>query len=202
LLAMSDENNPLADELIRAVELLVEVFTARSIRYALVGGLATMMRGRPRFTQDVDILLDVPQLVLPGLLADLADRGFVLDTITVIREFVREHLTAFRFGNVRIDWLKPVLPLYNRTLADASVLTWTEGHSIRVATAEGLILTKMVAFRPQDQADIVTLLAANRDEINVALIRNEWAPYAATEPDRTTWLEAAIARIVPPRVEG
>jgi hypothetical protein len=199
---MPDENNPLADELIRAVELLVEVFTARSIRYALVGGLATMMRGRPRFTQDVDILLDVPQLVLPGLLADLADRGFVLDTITVIREFVREHLTAFRFGNVRIDWLKPVLPLYNRTLADASALTWTEGHLIRVATAEGLILTKMVAFRPQDQADIVTLLAANRDEINVALIRNEWAPYAATEPDRTTWLEAAIARIVPPRVEG
>jgi hypothetical protein len=199
---MPDENNPLADELIRAVELLVEVFTARSIRYALVGGLATMMRGRPRFTQDVDILLDVPQLVLPGLLADLADRGFVLDTITVIREFVREHLTAFRFGNVRIDWLKPVLPLYNRTLADASALTWTEGHLIRVATAEGLILTKMVAFRPQDQADIVTLLAANRDEINVALIRNEWAPYAATEPDRTTWLEAAIARIVSPRVEG
>jgi hypothetical protein len=57
----------------------------------------------------------------------------------------------------------------------------------------------MVAFRPQDQADIVTLLAANRDDVDVGLIRREWAPFAATEADRTTWLEDAIARIVPPR---
>jgi hypothetical protein len=199
---MPDETKPLADELIRAVELLVEVFSTKSIRYALVGGLATMMRSRPRFTQDVDILLDVPQLVLPSLLDDLIECGFALDSAIVIREFIREHLTAFRYGNVRIDWLKPVLPLYNRTLSDASVLNWTDAHPIRVATAEGLILTKMVAFRPQDQADIVALLAANRDEINIALIRSEWAPYAATEAERTTWLEAAIARIVPPRVEG
>src|ERR1700728_3862341 len=119
---MPDETKPLADELIRAVELLVEVFSTKSIRYALVGGLATMMRSRPRFTQDVDILLDVPQLVLPSLLDDLIECGFALDSAIVIREFIREHLTAFRYGNVRIDWLKPVLPLYNRTLSDASVL--------------------------------------------------------------------------------
>src|SRR5207248_1108055 len=83
-----------------------DVFAARSIRYALVGGLATLMRGRPRFTQDVDILLDVPQLALPGLLDDLAAAGFAFDAATVIREYVREHMTTLRFGSVRIDWLK------------------------------------------------------------------------------------------------
>jgi hypothetical protein len=122
--------------------------------------------------------------------------------MTVIREYVRDHITAFRFREVRIDWLKPVLPLYARTLASASILPWTEGHAIRVASPEGLILTKMVAFRPQDQADIVSLLAANRDDIDIAEIRNEWAPYASTEADRTAWLEAVITRIVPPRTEG
>ena len=50
-----------------------------------------------------------------------------------------------------------------------------------MATAEGLILTKMVAFRPQDQVDIETLLTANRDEIDIGLIREEWSPFAATE---------------------
>src|SRR5206468_3828788 len=132
-----------------------------------VGGLATLMRGRPGFTQDVDILLDVPQLALPGLLDELAAHGFAFDAATVIREYVREHMTTLRFGSVRIDWLKPVLPLYARTLADASPVTWTEGHSVRVASPEGLILTKMLAFRPQDQVDIETLLIANRDEIDV-----------------------------------
>jgi hypothetical protein len=196
---MPAEHDLLANELIRAVELLGDVFAAKSIRYALVGGLATLMRGRPRFTQDVDVLLDVPQLALPGLLDELARLGFTFDMATVIREYVREHMTAFLFGSVRIDWLQPVLPLYARALAEASSLPWTEGHSLRVATAEGLILTKMVAFRPQDQVDIETLLIANRDEIDVGLIRQEWLAVAKGEEARTAWLENAITRLVPPR---
>ena len=74
------------------------------------------------------------------------ERGFTLDPATVIKHFVREHVASFPFGKVRIDWLKPVLPLYSRTLADAAPVEWTVGHTVRVATAEGLILTKMVAF--------------------------------------------------------
>jgi len=194
---MAAEHERLADELIRAVELLGETFAARSIRYALVGGLATAMRGRPRFTQDVDLLLDVPQVALPGLLDELAGMGFTFDAATVIREYVREHLTSLRYGSVRIDWLKPVLPLYAHTLAEASVLTWTEGHQVRVAGVEGLILTKMVAFRPQDQQDIETLLIANRHEIDLDLIRREWSAVAEGEETRTAWLEDAIARLVP-----
>ena len=180
----------------RAVESLTEAFDARSIRYALIGGLAFVLRGRPRFTQDVDFLIDVPQIVLPKLLDDLIDRGVTLDPAVVIKEYVRESMTSFRFGGVRVNWLKPILPLYARTLAGAAPLEWTAGHTVRVATAEGLILTKMVAFRPQDQIDIDTLLTANRDTIDLDLIRREWAPFAAAEPERTAWLEAAIDRRV------
>jgi len=193
---MHADRDLLSDELVQAVDSLAEAFAARSIRHALIGGLATMMRGRPRFTQDVDFLLDVPQVALPGLLDDLVERGFTLDPAVVIKEYVQHHVTAFRFGEVRIDWLKPVLPFYGRALADAQSMEWSEGHSLHVATAEGLILTKMVAFRPQDQADIETLLTANRDEIDLDLIRKEWSPFAATEPERTAWLEATIARRV------
>ena len=194
--AMHTDNGLLPDDSVRAVESLAEAFDARSIRYALIGGLAFVLRGRPRFTQDVDFLLEVPQIVLPGLLDDLLERGFTLDPAIVIKQFVREHVASFPFGRVRIDWLKPVLPLYSRTLADATPMEWTEGHTVRVATAEGLILTKMVAFRPQDQIDIETLLTANRDKIDVELIRQEWAPFAETEAERTAWLEATIARRV------
>ena len=171
-----------------------ESFAARWIRHALIGGLAISIRGRRRLTEDVDFLLDVPQLALPGLLDDLVARGFSFDPATVVKEYVREHITAFAFGPVRVDWLKPVLPFYVRALADAQPVNWSDGHTVRVATAEGLILTKMVAFRPQDQIDIETLLTANRDPIDVGLIREEWAPFAEAETERTTWLEAAIER--------
>jgi hypothetical protein len=82
------------------------------------------------------------------------------------------------------------------TLADVAPLEWTEGHTVRVATAEGLILTQMVAFQAQDQMDIETLLTVYRDEIDVDLIREEWFPFAVTDAERTAWLEAAIARRV------
>jgi hypothetical protein len=196
---MPAEHDILADELIRAVELLSECFAARSTRYAIVGGLATLIRGRARFTQDVDVLLDVPQVALPGLLEELIRHGFDLDMTKVIREYVQESMTSFRFGSVRIDWLKPVLPLYAHTIANASSLPWTAGHTLRVAAAEGLILTKLVSFRPQDQVDIETLLIANRDEIDLGFIRREWSAVADGEEARTTWLEDAIKRLVPAR---
>ena len=112
------------EELDRAVELLAESFAARSIRHALIGGVATSLRGRQRTTQDVDFLIDVPQIHLPGLLDDLVERGFTLDPTVVIPAYVRQHITAFSFGSVRVDWLKPVLPLYSRTLADALPLVF------------------------------------------------------------------------------
>ena len=86
---MPDNDNPIEGDLIRAVEQLAAAFAASSIRYALIGGLAATLRGRPRFTEDADFLLEVPQLQLPVLLSDLTERGFALDETTVIREFVQ-----------------------------------------------------------------------------------------------------------------
>jgi hypothetical protein len=56
-------------------------------------------------------------------------------------------------------------------------------------------MTKMVAFRPQDQEDIRTLLVANRHDIDIDLIRREWALVAGGEEERTRWLEGALAAI-------
>src|SRR5262245_47346865 len=103
----AEHNDVVKPDLIRAVELLSDAFTARCIRYALLGGVAIGLRSRPRFTEDVDVLLDVPQISLPGLLDELDGEGFLLDRARVIREYVDENVTAFRFGSVRIDWLKP-----------------------------------------------------------------------------------------------
>ena len=193
---MAPESPSLSAELIRAVELLCEAFDRKSTSYAIIGGLATLMRGRPRFTQDVDVLIDVRQLALPDLLETLAQSGFTFDMTTAMREYTREHMTVLRFGMVRVDWLKPILPLYARALADASTLIWSEGHPVRVATAEGVILTKLVAFRPQDQVDIEVLLSANRDQIDLDCIRREWSAVSRGEEARTAWLEGAIARLV------
>jgi hypothetical protein len=49
---MPADRDLLSDELVRAVECLAEAFAVRSVRHALIGGLATAMRGRPRYTRE------------------------------------------------------------------------------------------------------------------------------------------------------
>jgi hypothetical protein len=87
---MDTDRRHLSEELVRAVESLAEAFAARSIRHALIGGLAISMRGRPRLTRDIDFLVDVSRLALTGLLNDLIERGFSLEPTVVIEEYVRQ----------------------------------------------------------------------------------------------------------------
>jgi hypothetical protein len=181
-------------ELVEVVRRLAVIFACRQVRHALIGGLAVGLRARPRATKDAYFILQVPALAFPALLEELVGDGFEIDVMEVVRCWPVERFTAFWFGRVRIDWMQPVLPLYSKVLETAEAKPWLD-TALRVATAEGLILTKMVAFRPQDQADIEALLIATRDAIEIGLIRQEWSAVAVGEEARTAWLEDAVARL-------
>jgi hypothetical protein len=53
-----------------------------------------------------------------------------------------------------------------------------------VASAEGLILLKLLAYRTQDQLDIENLVAAHRETLDLAWIQAEWATVAAADDPR------------------
>ena len=179
-----------------ALTLVITALDRRTVRYALIGGLATGFRSRPRFTKDVDLILDVPQVALPALLDDLHAAGFTFDTLEVIRDFTQHHLAVLWYGRVRIDWLKPVLPAY-RHVIDTATEESGVGPTIRVATAEGLILLKLLAFRLQDQTDIEALVAANHDTLDVDWIQSEWQAIYPLDDPRMGWLINEMARASP-----
>jgi hypothetical protein len=183
----------LPHDLLAALLQFVQAVDRLQIRYALIGGVATAYRSRPRVTLDLDFLLEVPQLVLPGLLEDLRTRGFVFDTEVTIREWTSEHLTVLSFHGLRIDWLKPVLPCYRRIL-EAAQREVVLGCPVRIAASEGLILMKLLAFRSQDQVDIENLLAANRGQLDLEHIRREWATVAALDDPRLQRFDEMVAR--------
>jgi len=195
---MSSSPGIVDSELIDVVRRLAVVFARRKVYHALIGGLAVGLRSRPRATKDADFILHVAALSFPGLLEDLVSDGFEIDVKDTIQRWSAERFTAFWCGRVRVAWMQPVLPLYANVLATAETRPWRDTE-LWVATAEGLILTKMAAFRPQDQTDIETLLVANIDKINLDVIRQGWSVVAEGEDARTAWLEDAIARLVPHR---
>jgi hypothetical protein len=185
-------------QLEEVVRRLGVVFNRRNVRHALIGGLAVGLRSRPRATKDADFIVHVPSIAFPGLLEELVSEGFSLDVKDVIRRWPLDRFIVFYCGQVRIDWMQPVIPLYANVLATAEATPWLDTE-LRVATAEGIILTKMLAFRTQDQADIETLLIANCDAVDVELIRREWSAVAEGEEARTAWLEGALTRLLPRR---
>lgn len=188
---MAVDLSALPQDLVTGLLALARVLEERGIRYALIGGVAAGYRSQPRYTQDLDFILQVPQLALPGLLDDLQAQGFSFDPLTTIRQWTQEHMTALAFHEVRVDWLKPVLPCYQHVIDTASVEPLL-GTTVRIASAEGLILTKLLSFRAQDQLDIVNLLAANRGELNLDLIHREWQTIADAGDPRTERFEALV----------
>jgi hypothetical protein len=61
--------------------------------------------------------------------------------------------------------------------------TWQEAP-IRSASAEALVLMKLIAFRRQDLVDIESLLAANRGELDLEWIRGELASVIPADDPR------------------
>ena len=172
---MSDADDslpPSGPTLRRAFDALITTLDERRVRYAIIGGIAIIQHTRVRTTDDIDALLSVPQIALPGLFEALQSRGFEVDVVRNIREFRDDGLTTLRFDDVLVDLMRPVLPTYAHVLdraIDARVL----GHNVRVSSAEGLIVMKMIAFRPQDEADVRDLLAAYPGTLDLAFVRAE-----------------------------
>jgi hypothetical protein len=199
---MADEAPGLPQNLVTGLLEHVQALDRFHLRYAVIGGIAAGYRSRPRFTQDLDFLLEVPQLVLPRLLEDLHGRGFAFDAQTVIREWTSQHLMVMSFHGVRIDWLKAVIPLYQHVIDQAHSESWL-GRSIRIAAVEGLILTKLIAFRGQDQVDIESLLAANRGQLDLDFIHREWQAVADSDDPRMQRFNEMVARLyLPPPAQG
>jgi len=170
---MAFETTGFSPQLLECVLKMAATLNKLQIRYALIGGLAAGYRSHPRATRDLDILLNVPQILLPSLLEALAEDGFEFDLQAIIREWSRHHMVVLSYQGIRVDWLKPVLPAYQHILDRTTEETWL-GQSIRVASTDSLILMKLLAGRTQDWLDIENMVAAEGDRLDLAWIRVEW----------------------------
>jgi predicted nucleotidyltransferase len=156
----------------KAFEALVETLNERGINYAIIGGLATIQHTRPRATIDIDALLTVPQISMPGLFQALEQKGFSVNLKKNIVELRDHGLTSIHFGSVLVDLMQPVLPAYAHVL-DRAIDSVIQGLSVRISSAEGLIVMKVIAMRPQDEADIRELLIAYPATLDIAYVNRE-----------------------------
>jgi hypothetical protein len=160
---------PSGQTLQRAFDALVATLKRHNIRYAIIGGLAAIQHTRVRTTDDIDALLMIPQLAMPGFFEELQASGFNVDLPRNVRELRDEGLTTIRYANVMVDLMQPLIPAYTHVL-DRAIDAQIRGQFVRISSAEGLIVMKLIAMRPQDQAHVQDLLSAYAGKLDLEYI--------------------------------
>ena len=138
---------------------LITALDGEGIEYALCGGIAMAIHGRPRATVDIDILILAESL--SDTLRIAADLGYTVRGLDM--HFPRDVIEIRRvskFDRAR----KAVLTLDMILVTEAIREVWDTrvnaklgGDNLSVVSKEGLITLKKMSGRQQDLADISAL---------------------------------------------
>ena len=173
LMGASDLPGP--DDLTQPLRDAVELFEELAIDHALIGGLAAMLHGRARYTEDIDLIA-------------AADHE---DVLAAHPETMRKHRfdpsctwKLYHDSGATVDLWKDshVPPMLERAAAMA-----VGGMDVRVVSPTDLVAMKLRAGRAQDVYDIAEVLKAGR--VDEAMLRGlvTAEQYAEYEEIKRRW---------------
>lgn len=152
------KTDPIAP-LLAALRDLMAWLQAEDVRALIIGGVAASLLGRPRLTQDVDVLVMLDRAQRSRFLASAPAFNFeprVGDPLGLARR-TRVLLVRHRPTAIDVDVVFGALPFEQEALARARPMT-AGGVTFPVVTPEDLVVMKMVAHRPQDLLDVEAVL--------------------------------------------
>jgi hypothetical protein len=149
----------------------------RAWRFCIIGGVALLRWGQPRFTQDVDVTLLCgfgceEEFTTPLLAAGY--RGRISDAAGFAR---RNRVLLIESPNgVPIDIALGGLPFEAVVVERSSLFEFEAGCWLLTCSAEDLIILKLFAFRPQDVLDVETVVVRQRGGLDWEYIELHLGP--------------------------
>ncbi len=145
--------------LIESLRDLIIWLDAENIQQVVIGGVAVALIAQPRMTEDIDAVISLDTDLLESFLSTATSYGFA-PRISDAADFARRRrviLLQHQPTGVNIDLSCGVLPFEEEMISRARSLT-IGSLKIKVATPEDLVITKAIAHRPRDIADIEAIL--------------------------------------------
>jgi hypothetical protein len=137
------------------------------VDFLLIGGYAVIYHGYLRSTGDMDVWLKPTNENKKKLLAALEKTEIDRDDLNLLDEtFDFTEVVVFHFGNPpeRIDFLTKVTGVDFAKAFERRVFLKIKGRDVPVLHLDDLIISKILADRPQDKADVEILQRLNRKE--------------------------------------
>jgi hypothetical protein len=145
----------------------VSLLASRGLRSALIGGLAVSLRGQPRMTVDVDLVVLASVDEALRLVADLATTPFDPLFPGVEEVVAKAFILPLRHRQtlIRVDLAIGMSGFEQEAVARATPVM-IGAVSIPVVSIEDLLVMKALAGRPQDDEDIRGLVATRQGTID------------------------------------
>lgn len=163
------------DDFENFVKRSVKALNESNIEYVVIGGLTAIKYGRPRSTMDIDVIVRIDpkqEKHLDALIQTFIRNDLELDILDLETSLLQgEHVPVFdKCSPYRID-LKTVhdkldtSSLKNRRKTEIfGVETWIE-------SPEDLIIAKLVYGGQQDEEDVLAVILAQKDELNISYLQ-------------------------------
>ena len=132
----------------------LELLTEHRVRYALIGGLAMAEHGHPRYTKDMDLLIQNTPENAERVMRAMRDFGFGEIGITA-RDFTQPDVVIqLGYEPVRIDLITSI-PGVDWEEVEAGLLERElAGVRVPVIGRRELVKAKRATGRPEDMADL------------------------------------------------
>ncbi len=167
----------------KLVKKIARILEKIPIRYVIVGGFATILRGRPRTTTDLDLIIENNPERIESFLKSLIKEGFeVMEN--QVHMAIAEGTNASIFDNqspLRID-LKVAKKADDLNALTSAVKESYQGISIQVASTEQILYGKVLylgnisdipdseLLEYQDVRDFINVFREQQEKINLILL--------------------------------
>jgi len=159
------------------IERVLRALEAAGVRYLVVGGVAVVLHGHPRFTADLDLAIALDAANVQAAFAALGTLGY-RPRVPVTAELFADRAERDRLvsekGMTVLSFASPALAMTEVDVFAAPPFDFDEAHaraeqvalgevSVRVASIADVIEMKRRVGRPKDLEDVAILEQLARD---------------------------------------
>lgn len=140
-------------------EEFLELLNKHNVRYCVIGAFALAFHARPRYTKDMDILIEATTDNAKNLLIALDEFGFGSLNLAVNDFSTQGNIIQLGYEPVRIDIITSIKGLKFADIWKSRIQGPYGKQTINLIDRQNLIRSKKLANRAQDKADLKLLLS-------------------------------------------
>ena len=138
-------------------EEFVELLNKHEVKYCIIGSYALAFHARPRYTKDIDFLIDISPENAKKIKSALDEFGFSSVNLTE-QDFLKEgNIIQLGYEPVRIDIITSIKHIDFADVWNNKVQVQFGSQKAFIIDRENLIKSKKISDRTQDAADIEIL---------------------------------------------